>query len=76
MQSGHAIVRQKESYCYILIRSFSTLRSDSKINTFALLRASQTSHLIPSIPKIPNAYEQSFIRIAPSPLKSLESPQL
>ena len=62
--------------CYILMRSFSTPFSDSKINTIALLRGSQVSHLIPSIPEIPLTHEQSFIRIAPSLLNSLESPQL
>ena len=46
------------------------------IHVFTLLRASQTSHIILSIPKIPIAHEQSFIRIAPSPLDSLESPLL
>ena len=62
--------------CYILIRSFSTPHSDSKIDTFALLRASQMRHLIPSIPKIPNTHEQSFIRIAPSPQDSTRSASL
>ena len=32
------------------------------------------SHLILGSPEIPIAHEQSFIRIAPSPLDSLESP--
>ena len=46
------------------------------INVFTLFRASQMSHLILSIPEIPIAHEQSFIRVAPSPLDSLESPLL
>ena len=62
--------------CYILIRSFSTPFSDSKIDIIALLRASQMSHLIPSIPEIPITHEQSFISIVLSLLDSLESPQL
>ena len=44
------------------------------INVFTLFRASQMSHLILGIPEIPIAHEQSFIRIALSPLDSLESP--
>ena len=36
----------------------------------------RTSHQILGIPKIPITHEQSFIRIAPSPLDSLESPLL
>ena len=36
----------------------------------------RTSHQILGIPEIPIAHEQSFIRIAPSPLDSLESPLL
>ena len=36
----------------------------------------RTNHQILGIPKIPIAHEQSFIRIAPSPLDSLESPLL
>ena len=62
--------------CYILRGSFSTSTNDRMINVFTLLRASQTSHLFPSIPEIPIAHEQSFIRIAPSSLDSLESPFL
>ena len=62
--------------CYILRGSFSMPTNDHMINVFTLLRASQTSHLILSIPEIPIAHEQSFIRIAPSPLDSLESPLL
>ena len=36
----------------------------------------RTSHQILGIPEIPITHEQSFIRIAPSPLDSLESPLL
>ena len=36
----------------------------------------RTSHQILRIPEIPIAHEQSFIRIALSPLDSLESPLL
>ena len=56
--------------------SFSTPVDDHMINVFALLRASQTSHLIPSILKIPIDHEKAFIRIALLPLDSLESPHL
>ena len=41
-----------------------------------LLELLRMSHLILGIPEIPIAHEQSFIRIAPSPLDSLESPLL
>ena len=41
-----------------------------------LLEILRTSHLILGIPEIPIAHEQSFIRIAPAPLDSLESPLL
>ena len=59
--------------CYILHGSFSTSTNDCMINVFTLLRASQMSHLFPSIPEFPITHEQSFIRIAPSSLDSLES---
>ena len=36
----------------------------------------RTSHQILGIPEIPITHEQSFLRIAPSPLDSLESPLL
>ena len=62
--------------CYILRGSFSTSTNDRMINVFTLLRASQMSHLFPSIPEIPITHEQSFIRIARSSLDSLESPLL
>ena len=41
-----------------------------------LLELLRTSHLILGIPEIPIAHEQSFIRIAPSSLDTLESPLL
>ena len=41
-----------------------------------LLELLRTSHLILGIPEIPIAHEESFIRIAPSPQDSLESPLL
>ena len=46
--------------CYILRGSFSTSTNDRMINVFTLFRASQTSHLILSIPEIPIAHEQSY----------------
>ena len=41
-----------------------------------LLELLRTSHQILGIPEIPITREQSFIRTAPSPLDSLESPLL
>ena len=62
--------------CYILYGSFSTSTNDRMINVFTLVRASQNESPNSRYPKIPIAHEQSFIRIAPSPLDSLESPLL
>ena len=62
--------------CYILSGSFSTSANDNMINVFTLVRASQDESPNSRYPEIPIAHEQSFIRIAPSPLDSLESPLL
>ena len=56
--------------------SFSTPIDDCMINVFALLRASQTSHIILSILKTPIDHEQAYIRIALLPLDLLKSPHL
>ena len=50
--------------------------NDRMINVFTLVRASQNESPNSRYPEIPVAHEQSFIRTAPSPLDSLESPLL
>ena len=61
----------------IFLRGHSVLSVvTTRLTSFTLLTTSQRSHQMPGIPEFPTVHEQSFIRLAPFPLDSLESPQL